>query len=141
MDCIFCRIVANLIPCKMIDQTPATLTFLDAFPLVPGHTIIIPKKHYSLLQDIPKEENAALFEAVRQASARVAKLAGAALVAIHNGRESGQEIPHVHVHLIPRKAGDGAGPVHSMFSSTAKMTDQQMDDICSKLSDATPRGS
>jgi histidine triad (HIT) family protein len=38
-------------------------------------------------------------------------------IAIHNGKEAGQEIPHVHIHIIPRKRGDGAGPVHSMFSN------------------------
>ena len=52
---------------------------------------------------------------------KVDALTGATLVAVHNGRAAGQEIPHVHVHLIPRSKDDSAGPIHSMFNSTLKL--------------------
>ena len=58
---------------------------------------------------------------------KVDTITGSTLVAAHNGKESGQEIPHVHVHLIPRSKNDGAGPVHSMFGKntiTKEQTEQ-----------------
>ena len=86
-----------------------------------------------MLRDVPESENAALFEAVRQASARVDRLSGATLIAVHNGKASGQEIPHVHVHLIPRRDGDGAGAVHSMFPPMGRPSDDEMESVCGML--------
>jgi len=55
------------------------------------------------------------------------------LVAIHNGKDAGQEIPHVHVHLVPRDKNDSAGAIHSMFDSSLKLSDSENDEICEKL--------
>ncbi len=133
MDCVFCRIVDGQIPCKKIAETPDTLSILDAFPLTLGHVLVVPKRHYEKIQDIPMEENADLFESVRQASARVDQLTGATLLAVHNGKGSGQEVPHVHVHLVPRSAADGAGAIHSMFAPMEKPSDAQMGAVCRRL--------
>ena len=133
MDCIFCKIVNGEIPAKIISETNKSIAFLDAFPVTRGHALVIPKNHYAKIQDIPAEENAELFESVRQVMSKVDKLTGATLVAIHNGKESGQEIPHVHVHLIPRSSEDSAGPVHSMFSPFTKPTDEQLDELYNQL--------
>ena len=54
-------------------------------------------------------------------TSKVDSLEGSTLIAIHNGKESGQEIPHVHVHLIPRSVDDSAGPVHSMFKDKIEL--------------------
>jgi histidine triad (HIT) family protein len=64
---------------------------------------------------------------------KIERLEPSLLVAIHNGKESGQEVPHVHVHLIPRQSDDSAGPVHSMFDKRPKFTDAEFDDIAEKL--------
>lgn len=133
MDCIFCRIVKKEIPAKIIDETEKSLAFLDAFPLTKGHSLVIPKNHYEKVQDMPPEENVELFETVRRVTAKVDKLTNATLIAIHNGEGSGQEIPHVHVHLIPRSAADSAGPVHSMFKNRPKLSDNELNDLYSKL--------
>jgi len=133
MDCIFCKIINGTIPAKIITETNKSLSFMDAFPLTKGHSIVIPKTHYEKIQDIPPEENADLFETVRTVISKVDKLTGATLLAIHNGKESGQEIPHVHVHLIPRGSQDSAGPVHSMFDSTPKLSEQETNDLYEKL--------
>jgi histidine triad (HIT) family protein len=63
----------------------------------------------------------------------VDKLTGSTLLAIHNGKDSGQEIPHIHVHLIPRKSDDQAGPVHSMFKDRPKLSDKELDELCTKI--------
>jgi len=133
MDCIFCKIINGTIPVKIIAETNKSLSFMDAFPLTKGHSLVIPKTHYEKIQDIPPEENADLFETVRTVISKVDKLTGATLLAIHNGKESGQEIPHVHVHLIPRSSQDSAGPVHSMFDSTPKLSEQETNDLYEKL--------
>jgi len=133
MDCIFCKIVNGEIKAKIIEESDKSLGFLDAFPLTKGHTLIIPKKHFEKLQDMPSENNSDLFETVRKVISRVDKLTGATLLALHNGRESGQVIPHVHVHLIPRSSDDSAGPVHSMFKSTPKLTDEEINELIEKL--------
>jgi len=121
MDCIFCKIVSGNIPSRKIHETPNSLAFLDAFPLVRGHILVIPKRHYTTIQEMTQDDNSDLFETVRVVTKKAECLAPSSLVAVHNGRESGQEIPHVHVHIIPRREGDGAGPVHSMFTNRPKL--------------------
>ena len=74
-----------------------------------------------------------MFSMVHSLISKVDSLTGATLVAVHNGKDSGQEIPHVHVHLIPRTKDDSAGAVHSMFSQKPKLSDSEMDELCSKL--------
>ena len=67
---------------------------------------------------------------------KVDKITGSTLLAIHNGKESGQEIPHVHVHLIPRSQEDSAGPVHSMFEKTPKLSEDEMQSLYAKLKES-----
>ncbi len=136
MDCIFCKIVAGKILSRKIIESEKSIAFLDAFPLTKGHTLVIPKKHYKQIQEMNKEDNVDLFETVRILSARIACLAPSSLIAIHNGKESGQEIPHVHVHIIPRFSNDGAGPVHSMFNKRPKLAESEFEDIVEKLREA-----
>ena len=133
MNCIFCKIIQGEIPAKIIKETKKSLAFLDAFPLTKGHTLVIPKKHYEKIQDMSIEDNSDLFETVHKVSAKVDKITSATLIAIHNGKQSGQEIPHVHVHLIPRSPEDSAGPVHSMFKETPKLSNEEINELYEKL--------
>jgi len=135
MDCIFCKIVQGKIPARKIMETEKTLAFLDAFPLTKGHTLVIPKNHYVKIQEMKKEDNIDLFDTVRVMTNRAECLASSSLIAIHNGKESGQEIPHVHVHIIPRNVDDGVGPVHNMFRQRPKLTDSEFEDLAQKLRD------
>ena len=135
MDCIFCKIIKGEISAKIISESEKSLAFMDAFPLTKGHCLVIPKNHYQKIQDIPTEENADLFGTVRHVMSKVDALTNATLMAVHNGKESGQEIPHVHVHLIPRSSGDSAGPVHSMFSNPVKLSDKEISELYDKLKD------
>jgi histidine triad (HIT) family protein len=133
MDCIFCKIAKKEIPAKIVTETENSIAFLDAFPLSRGHTLIIPKHHYERVQDITFDDNTDLFETLHKVIAKVDKITGSTLLAIHNGKESGQEIPHVHVHLIPRKPGDSAGPVHSMFKNRPKLSEDELDKLCTEI--------
>ena len=129
MDCIFCKIANGTIPTKKLYETQNSLAFLDAFPLARGHTLVIPKNHYGKVQDMNEFDNKDLFETVRIMSGKLESISLSTLIAIHNGKESGQEIPHVHVHIIPRTSSDGAGPVHSMFSKRPSLGENEFENI------------
>ena len=133
MDCLFCKIVNKEIPSRIITETENSIAFLDAFPVSRGHTLVIPKNHYEKVQDMTDIDNNDLFDTVHKVISKVDKLTGSTLLAIHNGKDSGQEIPHVHVHLIPRESDDQAGPVHSMFKDRPKLSDEELEQLCDKI--------
>ena len=121
--CVFCGIVAGSVPARIVSRTALSVAFLDAFPVARGHVLAVPRMHRERIQDLAADEAADLFGLASRLASRTDALGGAGggatLIAVHNGRQSGQEVPHVHVHLIPRREGDGAGPVHSMFRGAA----------------------
>lgn len=124
--CVFCGIVAGSVPARIVSRTALSVAFLDAFPVARGHVLAVPRMHRERVQDLAADEAADLFGLASRLASRTDALGGAGgggggatLIAVHNGRQSGQEVPHVHVHLIPRREGDGAGPVHSMFGGAA----------------------
>ena len=133
MDCLFCKIANKEIPSRIITETENSIAFLDAFPVSRGHTLVIPKNHYEKVQDMTDIDNNDLFDTMHKVISKVDKLTGSTLLAIHNGKDSGQEIPHVHVHLIPRELDDQAGPVHSMFKDRPKLSDEELDKLCAKI--------
>ncbi|NIM26072.1 MAG: HIT domain-containing protein [Nitrososphaeria archaeon] len=133
MDCIFCKIATGEIPTKIITQTENSIAFLDAFPLTKGHTLVIPKNHHDKIQNMSQEENQDLFSTVHKVLSKVDNLTGSTLLAVHNGKDAGQEIPHVHVHLVPRSPNDSGGPIHCLFDSTLNISDSETDEIYQKL--------
>ena len=133
MDCIFCKIISKEIPTKILYEDDDTISFLDAFPVAKGHTLVIPKAHHAKIQDLSFDVNQKLFDTVHKMTSKVDSLEGSTLIAIHNGKESGQEIPHVHVHLIPRRNDDSAGPVHSMFKDKIELSESEIDSIYNQL--------
>jgi len=133
MDCLFCKIANKEIPSRIITETENSIAFLDAFPVSRGHTLVIPKNHYEKVQDMTDIDNNDLFDTVHNVISKVDKLTGATLLAILTGKDSGQEIPHVHVHLIPRQSTDQAGPVHRMFNDGPNLSDEELDELCNKI--------
>ena len=133
MDCIFCKIISKEIPTKILYEDDDTISFLDAFPVAKGHTLVIPKEHHAKIQDLSSNINQKLFDTVHKMTKKVDSLQGSTLIAIHNGKESGQEVPHVHVHLIPRSNGDSAGPVHSMFKDKVELSESEINSIYHQL--------
>jgi len=130
MDCIFCKIISGEIQAKILKETSNSISFLDAFPLAKGHVLVIPKKK---IQDMSPEENTDLFSLVHLMISKVDALTGATLVAVHNGKDAGQEVPHVHVHLVPRSTDDSAGTIHSMFDSILKLSESEIEELYNKL--------
>jgi len=107
--CLFCAISAGKIPAHVVYEDDRAMAFLDIHPSAPGHTLIIPKTHAARIEDLSAEDAAALFSALHRLAKpiREAVEAEAATVGINDGPGSGQEVPHVHVHVIPRRRGDG----------------------------------
>ena len=127
MDCIFCKIISREVPAKILNETSHSICFLDAFPLTKGHVLVIPKNHHKKIQDMSSSENSDLFSLVHVMMSKVDSITGSTLIAIHNGETAGQEIPHVHVHLVPRSESDSAGPIHSMFNSSLNLSNSEIE--------------
>ncbi|HZB80084.1 MAG TPA: HIT domain-containing protein, partial [Nitrososphaera sp.] len=99
-NCIFCKIIANEISARVIIQNEKAMALLDAFPLAAGHTLVIPKSHYAKVQQMSEQDAVAVFDMVWKLAGAVETTSqvNASTIAIHNGSDAGQEVPHVHVH-------------------------------------------
>lgn len=108
-DCIFCKIAEGVIPCVKIMENDDVIAFLDINPLNTGHTLVLPKKHYVTLFDLPEPVLQACMSAVHKIAEAVFKASGKTGLNLlqNNYRSAGQYIDHVHFHLVPRHVGDG----------------------------------
>lgn len=108
-NCIFCKIVEKEIPATIVYEDEHTLAFMDIGPIVKGHVLVIPKTHYDPLTETPDEIVAQLHTvAKRVAQAQIDGLgADGVNIMQNNGAAAGQEVPHIHVHVIPRFTNDG----------------------------------
>ena len=111
-DCIFCKIVRREAPASIVREDASTLAFMDIQPMNPGHVLVIPKAHAAYVEDLPREAVGPILEASTEIS-RALRTSGIRCEAVSfylaNGREAGQEVFHVHMHVIPRWRGDGLG--------------------------------
>ncbi len=137
-DCIFCSIVAGDVPSRSVAETEDAIAFLDVNPLAPGHTLVVPTGHYDTVDAMPAEVQSAVFELLAELTPRVeaAVEADASNLGVNNGAAAGQEIPHVHAHIIPRFRGDGGGPIHRVAGSRPDLSDEELDDIAGRIRDA-----
>jgi histidine triad (HIT) family protein len=105
--CTFCRIITGEVPAHVVLDEDQTLAFLDIRPLFPGHTLLVPKQHHETLSDLPGEMLGPLFATAQLLARAVEAATGAdgSLVVINN--KVSQSVPHLHIHLVPRKFRDG----------------------------------
>ncbi len=106
--CIFCKIIKREIPSKIVFENDLNLAFLDISPISKGHTIVIPKKHYSTLEDIPEDELAETIKVVKKISINIHKsleIDGYNILQ-NNFAAAGQVVKHFHMHIIPRSYDD-----------------------------------
>ena len=117
MSCIFCRIIAGEIPAEIVAREAEAVAFLDVQPLADGHVLVVPRAHVPTIEELTPVGADALFRLVTRLAGPVREaLDGeATTIGINNGEASGQTIPHVHVHIVPRRRGDGAGTIHTIF--------------------------
>ncbi|MGD9505770.1 MAG: HIT family protein [Syntrophobacteraceae bacterium] len=107
--CIFCRIIRGEIPSMKVYEDELVFSFVDINPITPGHTLVVPKRHYATLFDMPQEDLHACSEAIRNIGQAIHKAMGAEGLNLlqNNFRAAGQLVDHAHFHLIPRFEGDG----------------------------------
>lgn len=118
MPCIFCQIINREIPAKIICENDGALSFLDIHPRSKGHTVIVPKIHAGTISELPPEFDGELLKTVRETIARLGNLSPDGFtIGINHGEFSGQEVPHLHVHIIPRYKGDGGSSIQSVVSN------------------------
>ena len=106
-DCVFCAIVAGETPAHVVYSDDATLAFLDLRPVFPGHVLLVPRDHHETLTDLPPALVSPLFDAAqRLARAVEAGMDAHGTFVAMNNRVS-QSVPHLHVHVVPRRRKDG----------------------------------
>ena len=103
-DCIFCKIIAGDIPAHKVYQDDEFLAFLDINPVADGHTLLIPKSHHQMMGDVPDELLGRAFIATKKLIPSIKQALGADFVAVS---VVGVDVPHFHIHLIPRRHDDG----------------------------------
>jgi len=114
---LFEKIVAGEIPCHRVCEGDQWLAFLDIYPRSPGHTLVIPKQGIQHLANLSTSQRNDLFEGVCQVESILSKKFNTSdfTICIHDGPLAGQEVPHVHVHVIPRTSGDGGGTLQALW--------------------------
>lgn len=103
-ECIFCKIIAGEIPATKVYEDDKTLAFMDIGPVVKGHTLVIPKEHHDPITNTPDNVLQDLIVIVRKIARAQMKGLNADGVSVSqaNGKPAGQEVPHIHFHIIPR---------------------------------------
>lgn len=106
-ECVFCQIVAGTLPAHLVLDDEAAIAFLDSRPLFPGHTLLAPRGHVPTLTDLPPDQIEPLFRRAQALAAAMESALGAdgSFVAMNN--KVSQSVPHLHVHVVPRKKKDG----------------------------------
>jgi histidine triad (HIT) family protein len=107
--CTFCDLVQGAGEVSICYEDAITIAFMDIQPVNPGHTLVVPRQHYESLVDIPHDVAMHLFEVSMRLGPVVRKVSGAEgmNIVVNSGAAAGQDVFHYHVHVIPRKAGDG----------------------------------
>ena len=134
-NCIFCKIIKGEIPSQKIFENENTFAFLDINPASFGHALVIPKKHYETLIDVPDEELKQLIISVKKVSTAImyaTNIKGFNILQ-NNGKIAGQIVNHVHFHIIPREENDsinfslGSNQVEtSELEKTAKLIKEKL---------------
>ena len=106
-DCAFCNIVAGKTDAHEVYSDADWLAFLDHKPLFPGHTLLVPREHYETLFDLPESLMAGCLRTVRTIAAAMEVGLGAEGSHVAINTRGSQSVPHLHVHVVPRKKGDG----------------------------------
>lgn len=131
MNCLFCKIINREIPNFTVYEDKNVLAFLDIDPCSKGHTVVIPKEHYSNLWEMNIETFELMVASLRKVAGRVqAKLQPDGMnIGINNGAAAGQAVKHVHWHIIPRYENDGGGSMHSIVKNPGDKTVKEVSEL------------
>lgn len=111
-DCIFCKLLAGEAEVSFVYRDDSCAAFMDIQPVNPGHLLVVPNRHAAYLAELEEEEGAQIFRVAQRAAAALrgsgVKCEGVNFL-LADGEAAGQEVFHVHLHVIPRYRGDGFG--------------------------------
>ena len=128
MNCTFCRILKNELTSSRVYEDEHTFAFLDIHPISQGHTVVVPKRHVESYTHLSPEEVSRIAQVGRIVAEHLkSTLEGCEGVSLSlaDGVSAGQEVPHAHLHVIPRRHGDGFGwKFPPGYSSEAAPRDQ-----------------
>jgi len=107
--CIFCDIMKGAAEVSVCYEDSSAVAFMDIQPVNQGHTLVVPRDHFESFQDLPAELASHLFEVAMRLGPVIRKVGGADAMnlIVSSGEAAGQDVYHFHIHLIPRRAGDG----------------------------------
>ena len=133
-ECLFCRIVSGELPATIVYEDDDSVAFLDHRPLFPGHTLLIPREHVETLGELPVKLVGPYFEAAQLLSRAVesAMEAEGTFVAMNN--RVSQSVPHLHVHIVPRRKKDGLKGF--FWPRTKYKADEELEEVKKKISAA-----
>lgn len=110
--CVFCQLLAKQIEVSVVHEDELCSAFMDIQPVTPGHLLLVPNRHATYLSDLSEDEGAQMFRVAKRMAAALRK-SGLKCEGVNfflaDGEAAGQEVFHVHLHVIPRFAGDGFG--------------------------------
>lgn len=107
MSCVFCEIIAGVTAADVVHDDAHTVAFLDRRPLFPGHVLLVPRQHHETLGSLPAALIEPLFATAKRLSIAVEKAVGAQGTFVAMNNRISQSVPHLHVHVVPRRKGDG----------------------------------
>ena len=124
-DCLFCKIIAKHIPADIIYEDDVAIAFLDIKPVNPGHFLVVPKQHSEGFHDADPKNLAGWITAAQTVANAMTKALGVEAFNLmqNNGAIAGQVVPHLHLHVIPRHAGDGRELWHGTPASQEERAD------------------
>jgi len=130
-NCVFCQIVRKEAPASVVFEEAEVMAFMDIRPVDEGHTLVIPKQHYVDIYDAPEEVVANIHKTTKRVAIAVKKATGADGISIvqQNGKAAGQDIFHIHVHIIPRFEGRRM----PRFSELTEVSRKKLDEIAEEI--------
>jgi len=139
---LFQKILSGEVPGNFVARGDGWGAFLDVFPRSEGHTLVVPENPVQRISDLSSEELSQLFDGVKQAQSVLAEYFHTSdfTVVVHDGPLAGQEIPHVHIHLIPRLEGDGGKALPAMFPNSNPQNPPDfsgLSGLCNKIKEAS----
>jgi histidine triad (HIT) family protein len=133
-ECLFCRIVSGELPATVVYEDENSVAFLDHRPLFHGHTLLVPRQHVETLGDLPAELVAPYFEAAQLLSLAVESAMDAEGTFVAMNNRVSQSVPHLHVHVVPRRRKDGLKGF--FWPRTKYKSVEEMEDVKRKISAA-----
>lgn len=132
--CTFCAVIAGEEPASVVLDDEVAVAFLDVRPVFKGHTLVVPREHHETLPDLPVALVGPLFERARLVAVAVERGLGAAgtFVAVNN--RVSQSVPHLHVHVVPRRFKDGLRGF--FWPRTRYDGDDERDEVAARIREA-----